>query len=104
RHVAESEEALAKALAALPELRRAHGAAETAVVSAESDAPADDAETAESPKRLVAVEEARIDARLRAGNLEGNLELIAREAELLQARIDEIRSPDAPRDGPEGGA
>jgi len=108
RHVAESEEALAKALAALPELRRAHGAAETALQSAENDAPDDDAETAESAKRLVAVEEARIDARLRAGNLEGNLELIAREAELLQARMDEIRSrmPDgvAPEEVPGGKA
>jgi chromosome segregation protein len=108
RHVAESEEALAKALGALPELRRAHEAAETTLQSAENDAPDDEAETAESAKRLVAVEEARIDARLRAGNLEGNLELIAREAELLQARMDEIRSrmPDgvAPEEVPGGKA
>ncbi|MGA8923209.1 MAG: AAA family ATPase, partial [Candidatus Dormiibacterota bacterium] len=33
-----------------------------------------------------------IDARLKAGTLEGNLELLAREAELLQARMDESRS------------
>src|SRR5947208_14876101 len=63
---------------------------------------------AESAKRLVALEEARIDSRLRTGTLEGNLELIAREAELLQARMDEIRSrmPDgvAPEEVPGGKA
>jgi len=61
---------------------------------------------AESAKQLVALEEARIDARLRTGTLEGNLELITREAELLQARMDEIRSrmPDgvAPEEIPGG--
>jgi chromosome segregation protein len=108
RHVAESEEALAKALKVVPELRAARDAAEVALQSAEHDAPDDEAELAESAKRLVAVEEARIDARLRTGNLEGNLELIAREAELLQARMDEIRSrmPDgvAPEEIPGGKA
>src|SRR5437762_12857268 len=63
---------------------------------------------AESAKQLVALEEARIDARLRAGTLEGNLGLVAREAELLQARMDEIRSrmPDgvAPEEIPGGKA
>ncbi|TMG04221.1 MAG: chromosome segregation protein SMC, partial [Chloroflexi bacterium] len=53
-----------------------------------------------------ALEEARIDTRLRTGSLESNLELIKRESELLQARMDEIRSrmPDgvAPEEIPGG--
>src|SRR5207244_6179459 len=61
---------------------------------------------AESAKQLVALEEARIDSRLRTGTLEGNLELITRETELLQARMEEIRSrlPDggAPEEIPGG--
>ena len=108
RHVEESEQALAAAVERLPELTTARDTAENALQSAEHDAPDDEAELAESAKRLVAVEEARIDARLRTGNLEGNLELIAREAELLQARMDEIRSrmPDgvAPEEVPGGKA
>src|SRR5439155_27026542 len=63
-----------------------------ALAAAEHDAPEDEAEMAEGAKRLVALEEARIDSRLRTGTLEGNLELITRETELLQARMDEIRS------------
>jgi chromosome segregation protein len=63
---------------------------------------------AENARRLVALEEARIDARLKVGTLDGNLGLIAREAELLQARMEEIRSrmPDgvAPEEVPGGKA
>src|SRR5207247_11359778 len=66
----------------------------------------DEAGVAEAAEQLVALEEARIAARLRTGTLEGNLELITREAELLQARMDEIRSrmPDgvAPEEIPGG--
>jgi chromosome segregation protein len=76
--------------------------------AAEHDSPEDEAEMAETARKLVALEEARIDARLRVGTFEGNLELIAREAELLQARMDEIRSrmPDgvAPEEIPGGKA
>ena len=107
-HVEESEQALAKAVAALPELELGRKAAEQALQAAEQEVPDDEAELAETAKRLVAIEEARIDARLRTGNLEGNLELISREAELLQARMDEIRSrmPDgvAPEEVPGGKA
>ncbi len=57
---------------------------------------------------MVALEEARIDARLRTGTLEGNAGLIARETELLAARMEEIRSrlPDgvAPEEIPGGKA
>jgi chromosome segregation protein len=104
--VVQAEEALAAATESIPELRKAADAARDALATAEHDAPEDEAEMAESARRLVALEEARIDARLRAGNLEGNLELIARETELLQARMDEIRSrmPDgvAPEEVPGG--
>ena len=108
RHLDEAEQAVAKAVEGLPELRTAAEAAERSLAAAEHDAPDDEAELAETARRVVALEEARIDARLRTGNLEGNLELIAREAELLQARMDEIRSrmPDgvAPEEVPGGKA
>ena len=94
--------------AALPELRTLADAAREAMQAAEHEAPEEDAEMAEGARRLVALEEARIDARLRVGTLEGNLELIAREAELLQARMEEIRlrMPDgvAPEEVPGGKA
>ncbi|MDQ2942935.1 MAG: AAA family ATPase [Candidatus Dormibacteraeota bacterium] len=92
----------------LPALAAAADAARAALAAAEQESPEDEAEMAQGAKRLVALEEARIDARLRAGTFEGNLELIAREAELLQARMDEIRTrmPDgvAPEEVPGGKA
>jgi chromosome segregation protein len=107
-NVAEAEQALATAGEALPGLRTAAEAAERALATAEHDAPDDEAELAETARRLVALEEARIDARLRTSTLEGNLGLISRESELLQARMDEIRSrmPDgvAPEEIPGGKA
>jgi chromosome segregation protein len=92
----------------LPGLTAAAAVARDSLAEAEGEAPEDEAEMAEGARRLIALEEARIDARLKAGTLEGNLELIAREAELLQARMDEIRSrmPDgvAPEEVPGGKA
>ena len=106
RHVEEAERAAETAVESVPELTRAAATAREALATAEHDAPEDEAEMAESAKRLVALEEARIDSRLRTGTLEGNLELITRETELLQARMDEIRSrmPDgvAPEEIPGG--
>jgi chromosome segregation protein len=106
--LAEAAGAIEASLETLPPLRAVLADARQALAAAERDAPDDEAETAESARKLVAFEEARIDARLRVGNLEGNLELIAREAELLQARMDEIRSrmPDgiAPEEVPGGKA
>ncbi|TME01727.1 MAG: hypothetical protein E6I71_15245 [Chloroflexi bacterium] len=106
--VVQADQALAAATESLPPLRDAAEAARQALAASERDAPEDDAENAEGARRLVALEEARIDARLRAGTLEGNLELITREAELLQARMDDIRSrmPDgvAPEEVPGGKA
>ena len=106
RHVEEAERAAETAVESVPELTRAAATAREALAAAEHDAPEDEAEMAESAKRLVGLEEARIDSRLRTGTLEGNLELITRETELLQARMDEIRSrmPDgvAPEEIPGG--
>jgi len=105
---AELEAAAAAAASAVPALEVVAAAAQTALAAAEQEAPEDEAEMAEGARRLVALEEARIDARLKAGTLEGNLELLAREAEMLQARMDEIRSrmPDgvAPEEIPGGKA
>src|SRR5437879_7990857 len=106
--VVQADQALAAATESLPPLRDAAEAARQALAASERDAPEDDAENAEGARRLVALEEARIDARLRAGTLEGNLELITREAELLAARMEEIRArmPDgvAPEEIPGGKA
>ena len=92
--------------AALPELEGKASAAKATLLAIEQEAPEDDAEMAEGARRLVSLEEERIDARLKVGTLEGNLELIAREAELLQARMEEIRErmPDgvAPEEIPGG--
>src|SRR5205823_13505482 len=55
------------------------------------ESPEQDAELAEGARRLVALEEARVDARLKAGTLEGNLGLVRRDAELSEARMDEIK-------------
>ena len=100
--------AAATATEALPALIAAAEAARTTLAAAELESPEDEAEMAEGARRLVTLEEARIDARLKAGTLEGNLELIAREAELLQARMEEIRTrmPDgvAPEEIPGGKA
>jgi chromosome segregation protein len=94
--------------AALPALTARAESARATLAAAELESPEDDAEMADGARRLVALEEARIDARLRAGTLEGNLELIAREAELLGARMEEIRlrMPDgvAPEEIPGGKA
>ena len=108
RQVDEADRGAQAALQVLPALRDAAVAARGELTAAEQEAPEDEAEMAESARRLVTLEEARIDARLRVGTLEGNLELITREAELLQARMDEIRTrmPDgvAPEEVPGGKA
>ena len=104
--VAEAEGAAAAALEVLPGLTTVATAAKAALTEAEHESPEEEAEMAEGVQRLGALEEARIDARLKAGALEGNLELVARETELLQARMDDIRTrmPDgvAPEEIPGG--
>ena len=103
-----AEAAAVAAQDSLPALRDAVAAAHSQVGGVEVESPEEEAELAEGARRLVALEEARIDARLKAGTLEGNLELIVREAELLAARMEEIRGrmPDgvAPDEIPGGKA
>jgi chromosome segregation protein len=95
-----------RAAESMPQLAQALAAAKDALATAEQESPEDEAEMAENARKLVALEEARIDARLRVGTLDGNLGLITREAELLQERMEEIRSrmPDgvAPEEVPGG--
>jgi chromosome segregation protein len=106
--LAQARSAATAAGEALPELRTADEQARRALATAEQESPEDEAEMAETARKLVTLEEARIDARLREGNLQGNLELVARESDLLQARMEEIRSrmPDgvAPEEVPGGKA
>ncbi len=108
RRAAEAEAGAALSAEVLPRLKTEAEAAKARLVEAEHEAPGEEAELAEGARRLVALEEARIDARLKAGTLEGNLELITREAELLAARLEEIRRrmPDgvAPEEIPGGKA
>ena len=106
--VADAETSAAAAADLVPGLRGEAEAAKARLEAAEDESPGEEAEMAEGARRLVALEEARIDARLKAGTLEGNLELITREAELLSARMEEIRQrmPDgvAPEEIPGGKA
>ena len=101
-------DAAAAARAALPALQSAAEGASARLAEAEGESPAEEAEMAESSRHLVALEETRVDARLKVGTLDGNLEMVGRESELLQARMEEIRSrmPDgmAPEDVPGGKA
>src|SRR5205807_708654 len=87
----ETQAAVAAAQAELPQLERASFDAETRLAAAEVESPGGEAELAQVARRLVTLEEARVDARLKSRTLEGNLELISREAELLEARMEEIR-------------
>jgi chromosome segregation protein len=87
----ETNAAQAAAQEALGGLEQAVGLALGLLAEAENESPGGEAELAEVARRLVAVEEARVDGRLRSRTLEGNLELIAREVELLEARMEEIR-------------
>jgi chromosome segregation protein len=108
QRVADAETSAASATEQLPHLRDEAEAAKARLEDAERETPGEEEEMAQGARRLVALEEARIDARLKAGTLEGNLELIAREAELLAARMEEIRQrmPDgvAPEEIPGGKA
>ena len=108
RRLSEAEGLATAAFEILPGLTSAAGAARAALAEAEGESPEEEAELEEGSRRLGLLDEARMEARLKAGTLEGNLELLAREAELLQARMEEIRSrmPDgvAPEEVPGGKA
>jgi len=89
---AESAARMAEAVAAsIPGLRAIVEQVRAKVAEAERESPEEEAELAAGARRLVALEEARVDARLKAGTLDGNLGLIRRDAELAEARMDEIR-------------
>ena len=106
--LAAADAAADAATESLPALGAAVAAARASLAEAETESPEEEAEMAEGARRLVALEEARIDARLKASTLEGNLDLINREVELLSARMEEMRArmPDgvAPEDIPGGKA
>ncbi len=108
RRLLEAEAAAASALDALPAMSASLSSATDTLAAAEHEAPEEEAEMAEGARRLITLDEARLDTRLKAGTFEGNLELVTREAELLEARMEEIRTrmPDgvAPEEIPGGKA
>ena len=75
----------------LPDLRDRLTSARAGLENAEAESPGEEAELAETARRLVTADEARVDARLRISTLEGGLGLHRREAELAQSRMDELR-------------
>jgi chromosome segregation protein len=91
RAAAATREAHAAA-ARLPDLDLALGEARARMDTVAADSPAEEAELAAGARRLVELEEARVDARLRVTTFEGHHGLISRDAELAQARLEEIRS------------
>jgi chromosome segregation protein len=97
----ETTTVLAAAQAALGGLAQEVEQARRRLAEAEDESPAGEAELAEVARRLVALEEARVDARLRSRTLEGNRDLIAREVDLLEARMEEIRERMPMGQGPE---
>jgi len=76
----------------LPGLRQVVEEVRARLTAAERESPEEEAELAAGARRLVELEEARVDARLKTGTLEGTLGLLKREAELLAARMEEIRA------------
>ena len=85
--LAAADAAADAAAESLPALDSAVAAARASLAEVETESPEEEAEMAEGARRLVALEEARIDARLKSSTLVGNLDLINREVELLTARI-----------------
>jgi len=78
--------------ASLPGLREVLAQLQLRLVDAERESPEEDAELAAGARKLATLEEARMEARLKVGALEGNLGLVGREVELLGARMEEIRA------------
>ena len=81
----------AEMASALPGLCERVEAAAASLEAAERESPDEEAELAESAKRLVTAEEGRVDARLKISTLEGGRGLHQREAELADARMAELR-------------
>jgi len=86
-----AERQAAAAEAGLPALAEAVAGARARLDQADQQSPIEEAELASGARKLVGLEEARIDARLKVTTLEGNLGLICREASLHEARMDELR-------------
>ncbi|MFZ0215235.1 MAG: AAA family ATPase, partial [Candidatus Dormiibacterota bacterium] len=76
---------------ALPERRSQVESARARLVSAEQQSPEEQAELAAAARELVGSEEARVDARLKASTLRGNLDLQRRDAELAETRMEQLR-------------
>ena len=91
KRAAQVERQGAEVESALPALRDRLAVARTNLEQAEAESPDEEAELAETARRLVAAEEARVDARLKISTLEGGVGLHRRETELAQARMDELR-------------
>ncbi|MGH7904629.1 MAG: AAA family ATPase, partial [Candidatus Dormibacteraceae bacterium] len=91
RRAAEAAALADRARAEGPSLEAAMAAAQQRLAEAETRSPEEEAETAESAGRLVALDDARVETRLRLGNLEGSLGLAVREEELALARMEELR-------------
>ena len=87
-----AQRAGAEAEGSLPACRSAVEAARRELSEEEERAPEQEAELAAGARKLVALEEARVDTRLKVTTLEGNLGLVSREAELALARMAELRS------------
>ena len=90
--IAQAERAAADAGASALELEAAIAAVRTRLEAAERESPEEEAELASGARRLVALEEARVDARLRVGTLEGTAGLASRDAELAAGRMEELRA------------
>ena len=91
RRRSEAEGRATAAFEILPGLKSAAENARAFLAQAEGESPEEEAELEEGARRLGLLDEARMEARLKTSTLEGNLELLGREAELLQSRMEEIR-------------
>ncbi|MDQ6901103.1 MAG: AAA family ATPase, partial [Candidatus Dormibacteraeota bacterium] len=78
--------------ARLSHLTQAVMQAQTDVAQVEASHPDEEEELAAAARALVAVEEARVEARLRVSTVEGSIGLHRREAELSAARMAELRA------------
>ncbi|MGH7911458.1 MAG: hypothetical protein ACREQM_18885, partial [Candidatus Dormibacteraceae bacterium] len=88
---AHAEEDAAVAERSLPDLSAALESAQVARQQAERQSPEEEAELASAARQLVSADEARVEARLKVSALQGSLDLQRREAEMLEARMTELR-------------
>ena len=91
RRTTEAEAEATAAEQTIPDLTAALESARVARHRAERPAPEEEAELASAARELVAADEARVEARLRLSQLQGNLDLQGREVENLEQRLQELR-------------